>query len=158
MAIQSYPNQKMVHVNREMPKQSKENKRSYMIAYNDNIEAAMQKITKLSSLKLYFYLLGNIDNYHFALSTQDVADRCGMNIKSAKEAVNDLIKKGYLVLREKKTYDFYELAQQEIEPTVEVKKEFKVNGTATLLTYEELINLCSGNKERAADLWRRNTK
>lgn len=158
MPIQSYPNQKMIYVNREMPKQTKENKRSYMIAYNDNIEAAMQVITKISSFKLYIYLLGNTDNYHFALSTQDVADRCGINIKSAKEAVNDLIEKGYLVLREKKTYDFYEVAQKEIEPTEEVKKEFKVNGVATLLTYEELVNTCSGNKERAADLWRRNTK
>lgn len=145
----------MVCINREMPKQTKENKRSYMIAYNDNIAAAMKDLNRVSSLKLYIYLLGNTDNYHFALSTQDVADKCGLNLKSAKEAVNDLIEKKYLVLREKKTYDFYEVAKTEIEPVEEIKKEFKVNGELRVITFVELVELCNGDKDRAIELWRR---
>ena len=150
----TYPNQKMVWVHREMPKQSKENKRTYMIAYNDNIEEAMQVLTKPSSVKLYFYLLGNTNDYHFALSTQDFSDRYGVNLKSAKEAVNDLIEKGFLVLREKKTYDFYELPQAEITPIDEVRKTFSVGGTDRTFTYSELVDFFHGNEETADKYWR----
>lgn len=155
MPIQSYPNQKMVYINREMPKQSKENKRSYMVAYNDNIATAMQYLKKASSIKLYFYLLGNVDNYHFALSTQDVANKCGISVVSAKDAVNDLIEKGFLVLREKKTYDFYELPQADIglEPEEEVKKKFRrKDGEVQELSYSELVALCG--EAKAQELWR----
>ncbi len=146
----------MVCINREMPKQSKENKRPYMVAYNDNIAAAMQDLKKASSLKLYIYLLGNTDNYRFALSTQDVADKCGISVVSAKDAVNDLIEKGFLVLREKKTYDFYELPQVDIglEPEEEIKKKFRrKSGEVQELSYSELIALCGETK--AQELWRK---
>ena len=146
----------MIYVNREMPKQTKENKRSYMIAYNDNIEAAMQKLEKASSIKLYFYLLGNIDNYHFALSTKDISDRCNISVVSAKNAVNDLIEKHFLVLREKKTYDFYELPQEDIglEPEEEVRKKFKrKSGEVQELSYSELVALCG--EAKAKELWRK---
>lgn len=151
-----YPNQKIVSINREMPKQTKDNKRPYMVVYKDNLESAMKTITKISSLKLYLYLIGNNDNYNFALSTQDVADSCGISITSAKDAVKDLIEKGFLVLREKKTYDFYEVPQGELEPVEEEKRGFKTkNGGEVDLTFAELLDYYKGNREKAEDMWRR---
>lgn len=150
----TYPNQKTVTINREMPKQTKDNKRSYMIAYNDNIEEAMQIINKPSSIKLYFYLLGNTNNYRFALSTQDFSDRYGINIKSAKDAVNDLIEKGFLVSTGRKTYDFYELPQVEITPIDEIRKTFSVGGTDKSFSYSELVAFFHGDEDKANYYWR----
>lgn len=154
MSIQTYPNQKRVVISREMPKQTKDSKRAYMIAYKDNIEAAMKTITKISSLKLYIYLISNVDNYYFALSTQDVSDTCGISLQSAKDAVNDLIEKRYLVLKDKKTYIFYETPHGELdlEPEEEVRKKFRrKSGEIQELTYAELVAL--GGEEKAKKLW-----
>ena len=152
----TYPNQKTITINREMPKQTKGNKRPYMIAYNDNIEKAMQNINKVSSFKLYIYLLSNNNFYNFALSTKDVSERCGISLDSAQDAVKDLIEKGYLVLIEKKHYDFYETPKVSIEVIGEEKKVFKIDDIPRLITYDELVNLLNGKKEQADDLWRRN--
>lgn len=151
-----YPNQKIVRINREMPKESKSTKRPYIIAYKDNVEEAMKKITRVSTLKLYLYLIGNLDNYNFALSTQDVADRCGISIDSAQDAVKDLVEKGFLVLREKKKmYDFYEVPQGELKPVEEVKKQFSINKKLVQITFAELLEYCKGDRVAAEDFWRR---
>ena len=42
----TYANQKRININREIPKGTKDNKRSYMIAYNDNINDAMKNIAQ----------------------------------------------------------------------------------------------------------------
>ena len=140
----SYANQRTIFINREVPKATKENKRPYTIIYRDNIDKAMKNISKVSTLKAYLYLVGNVDKYYFALSTQDISEVCGISVQSAKEAINDLIEKGYLVLREKHLYDFYETAHEAIElmPVDEVRKEFKTrSGEILKLTYQELVNL-----------------
>lgn len=153
---ESYPNQKMVQIHREMPKQTKENKRPFIAAYTERIEAAALNLgTKHTAFKLYLYCLANQDNYRFALSPQDFANKYGVSLKSAKDAVNELIAAGYLVLREKKTYDFYETPHTtDIEPVEEIKKSFKINGGEIMeLTYTELENTV-GDKKRAEEIWR----
>nr|DAT70842.1 MAG TPA: helix-turn-helix domain protein [Caudoviricetes sp.] len=117
----------------------------------------MKNLSKATSFKVYMYMLGNVDNYRFALSTQDIADVCGMSKDTAKSAVNDLIEKGYLVLREKHSYDFYERPIDDSIPVEEEKKKFKVKGTVDEyieLTYQELINRV-GSAEKAKILWDR---
>lgn len=154
----TYANQRRITIHREVPKGTKESKRSYVIAYNDNINDAMKNLSKATSFKVYMYMLGNVDNYHFALSTQDIADVCGMSKDTAKSAVNDLIEKGYLVLREKHSYDFYERPIDDGIPVEEEKKKFKVKGTVNEyidLTYQELVNRV-GSAEKAKILWDRN--
>jgi hypothetical protein len=100
------------------------------------------------------YFLNNKDTYHFALSTQDFATRYGVSLDSAKDAVNDLIALGYLVLREKKAYDFYETPHDDdLEPEAEVRKSFKTKSGKTLeLTYSELVEKVG--KEKAEEKWR----
>ena len=153
----SYPNQKTVIVNREIPKNSKNDKRPYMIAYIDKIEAAAKNIHKPTSFKLYIYLISNGDQFTFALSTQDFADRYGVSLDSAKDAVNDLIALGYLVLKEKKTYQFFEepITILDIDDDEPVKKTLnKKNGGTIELTYDELLNYFNGDKEKTDKKWR----
>lgn len=152
MPVKSFPNQKIIHVNKEMPKQTKDNKRPYSITYIDSIELASQNIHKGVSFRLYMYLINNQDKYAAALSPQDFSDRYGVSLNSAKEAVNDLISLGYLVQRAKNIYDFYEIPHAEtIEPVEEIKKKFKINGEVFELTLNELIDLAG--KEKAMAAW-----
>lgn len=149
----TYANQRRITIHREVPKGTKESKRSYVIAYNDNINDAMKNLSKATSFKVYMYMLGNVDNYHFALSTQDIADVCGMSKDTAKSAVNDLIEKGYLVLREKHSYDFYERPRgEELVAVEEKKKKFKTKaGKEIELTFAELAERVG--EERAKSAW-----
>lgn len=148
----TYANQRRITIHREVPKGTKESKRSYVIAYNDNINNAMKNLSKATSFKVYMYMLGNIDNYHFALSTQDIADVCGMSKDTAKSAVNDLIEKGYLVLREKHSYDFYERPRgEELVAVEEKKKKFKTKaGKEIELTFAELAERVGEEKAKSA--------
>lgn len=151
----SYPNQKMVYINRDMPKQTKESKRPYVVAYTDVIAKASTTLgTKHTAFRLFMYLLCNKDNYYFALSPQDFADEFGVSLKSAKDAVNDLIASGYLVLREKKVYDFYEVPHSlDIEPVETKKKKFKMkDGSIREFSYEELVDRMG--EEKANNAWR----
>lgn len=151
----SYPNQRTICIHKETPKATKENKRPYMIAYIDLIEAAARNIHKPSSFKLYMYLISNVDGYTFALSTQDFSEKYGISQDSAKDAVNDLIALGYLVQRQKRTYDFYESPKlEDIEPVIEVKKQFKTkSGEVLELTLNELIDKVG--KDKAEEAWRK---
>lgn len=148
----TYANQRRITIHREVPKGTKESKRSYVIAYNDNINDAMKNLSKATSFKVYMYMLGNVDNYHFALSTQDIADVCGMSKDTAKSAVNDLIEKGYLVLREKHSYDFYERPRgEELVAVKEKKKKFKTKaGKEIELTFAELAERVGEEKAKSA--------
>ena len=148
----TYANQRRITIHREVPKGTKESKRSYVIAYNDNINNAMKSLSKATSFKVYMYMLGNVDNYHFALSTQDIADVCGMSKDTAKSAVNDLIEKGYLVLREKHSYDFYERPRgEELVAVEEKKKKFKTKaGKEIELTFAELAERVGEEKAKSA--------
>lgn len=153
---ESYPNQKMVQIHRDMPKQSKENKRPFVAAYTDVISQAAANLgTKHTAFKLYLYCLCNQDNYYFALSPQDFANQYGVSLKSAKDAVNELIAAGYLILREKKTYDFYETPHDNsIEPENEVRKRFKTkSGNVLELTFSELVEKL-GDRNKAEEKWR----
>lgn len=156
MPIESYPNQKIVQIHRNMPKQTKDSKKPFVVAYTDVIGKASTNLgTKHTAFKLYMYLLCNQDNYRFALSPQAFANEFGVSLKSAKDAVNDLIEAGYLVLREKKTYDFYETPHfDELEPENEIRKTFKTKSGKTLeLTFTELVDYV-GSKEKAEEKWR----
>lgn len=150
----TYANQRRININREIPKNTKDSKRTYMIAYNDNLNDAMKNISKVSTLKTYLYLIQNTNNYYFALSTQDISTTTGISLKSAKDAVNELIDMGYLVLRDKHTYDFYERpkVEEELVPKEEKKKKFKKkDGTAVEYSFAELVERYG--EEKAQYYW-----
>ena len=148
----TYANQRRITIHREVPKGTKESKRSYVIAYNDNINDAMKNLSKATSFKVYMYMLGNVDEYRFALSTQDISNTTGISLKSAKDAINELIDLGYLVLREKHTYDFYERPRgEELVAVEEKKKKFKTKaGKEIELTFAELAERVGEEKAKSA--------
>lgn len=50
-----------------------------------------------SELKLWMYFNSHQDGYEFGLSTKDIAEKYGMDIKTVRAAVNKLIEKEYLI-------------------------------------------------------------
>lgn len=145
------PHQRIITIKRDMPKQSKENKRPYMIAYTDVIEEAARNLSNVGAFKVYMYCISNQDNYKFGCSPQDIADRYGLNLDTAKKAINKLIDKGYIV-KTKGTYEFHEKPLVlDLEPIEEVRKKFSSKGQILELTYAELVELVG--EERAKFAW-----
>lgn len=146
------PHQRIITVKRDMPKQSKENKRPYMIAYTDVIEEAARNLSTVGEFKVYLYMINNQDNYKFGCSPQNIADRYGLNIDTVKKAINKLIEKGYIV-KTKGTYEFHEKPLVlDLEPIEEVRKKFSSKGQILELTYTELVELVG--EERAKFAWK----
>lgn len=146
------PHQRIITVKRDMPKQSKDNKRPYMVAYNDVIEEAARNLSTVGEFKVYLYMISNQDNYKFGCSPQNIADRYGLNIDTVKKAINKLIEKGYIV-KTKGTYEFHEKPLVlDLEPIEEVRKKFSSKGQILELTYTELVELVG--EERAKFAWK----
>ena len=106
--INTVPHQKVVKVHREPTGKnfisiSKEN---YSKAYRDMSNSS-------SALALYIWLVGNKDNYTFALSPEAIENQIGMARSSYNGAVKKLIDLGYLVRKDEKSnvYDFYEVTR-----------------------------------------------
>ena len=145
------PHQRIITVKRDMPKQSRENKRPYMIAYTDVIEEAARNLSTVGEFKVYLYMINNQDNYKFGCSPQNIADRYGLNIDTVKKAINKLIEKGYIV-KTKGTYEFHEKPLVlDLEPIEEIRKKFSSKGQILELTYAELVELVG--EERAKFAW-----
>ena len=145
------PHQRIITVKRDMPKQSKDNKRPYMIAYTDAIEEAARNLSTVGEFKVYLYMISNQDNYKFGCSPQNIADRYGLNIDTVKKAINKLIEKGYIV-KTNGTYEFHEKPLVlDLEPIEEIRKKFSSKGQILELTYAELVELVG--EERAKFAW-----
>lgn len=97
---QTFPNQKIIHINREPVK---DNFLQIKIEnwYNAN------KDLEPYGLQLYLYLAGNKDGFNLALSQKD-AEEAGIRPTTFHKYINVLIEKGYLVQRVGNIYDFYE--------------------------------------------------
>ena len=111
MAAYSVPNQKMVHINRDMPEKKEGN---FLLIKKDNLYAAYRDLNA-TALCLYLYLAGNMNGYRFALSPKAIHEEMGMPVSTVKDQINVLIKKGYLVRRAEGSniYDFYEAPREE---------------------------------------------
>jgi DNA-binding MarR family transcriptional regulator len=81
-------------------------KENYSKAYRDMSNSS-------SALALYIWLVGNKDNYTFALSPEAIENQIGMARSSYNGAVKKLIDLGYLVRKDEKSnvYDFYEVTR-----------------------------------------------
>ena len=100
-----YANQRNFTINREIP--TKNTHETYLTIYCRNLNAAMRDLSGVA-FKLYCYLCSNKDKYSFDFSTQDFMNVSGAGSTSAREAVNTLISKGYLIETKHNCFDFYE--------------------------------------------------
>lgn len=103
----SVPYQKIVGVNKEPCDRS----HIYTCMNNNAMSAAALALNKASTFKLWVYFAMNRDGYEFELSARAVTNFCGITEKTYREAVKELISKGYLVQRGEGSnhYDFYEI-------------------------------------------------
>lgn len=150
--MQSYPNQKVVKISKQIPKDTKNSKRPYIITYVDIIEEAARTISHPTAFKVYMYLLSNQNDYTFALSTKDICDRMGVSEPSAKTGINRLIELGYLTHIRGNNYIFHDAPiDGDIVPVEEVRKQFKTkSGKFIELTYQELIEKVGEDRARIA--------
>lgn len=98
----SYPNQRVIIVHR-----AKKNERSFIQLDKDVSAMALAQLS-YPEFKLWFYLCGNIDNYHLALSPADMEEKVALARSSYYKAFSGLLDKGYLALAQGNLYHFYE--------------------------------------------------
>ena len=143
-----YANQKEIKINR---KKINSTNGKYMIAYQDDIKAAMNSLSK-SAFIVYIYLLFNKDGYKFDYSPAHIAGETGISKESARNALKELEEESYIVNHGKNHYEFYE--EKKTRLIMEVKrKEFIDDETGEIFryTYEELKNAVG--EENAAKMW-----
>ena len=104
------PNQKVVHVNRDMPEKNEGN---FLLIKKENLYAAYRDLNA-TALCLYLYLAGNMNGFNLAFSPKAIHNEMGLPESTCRDQFNVLAKKGYLVPKHEKSniYDFYEIPKE----------------------------------------------
>lgn len=143
--ITTYPNQKRILIKRNKI----DSRKTFLTIQGENLEAAMNRLNG-TALKLYLYLAMNRDGYELAFSPQYFADKFNTSLNSARDAVQILIKEGFLIMRKGNSYDFNEIGNSTsaVKVSLKPKKQeelvyalFEVDDNEVYYTKEELIKL-----------------
>lgn len=102
-----YPNQKRITIHREMPNQTKQNGRNYLIAYQDNLMDAMKCLTP-AAFKVYVCLLFNADGYDLDFSPEHFSDMTGLCRDTVRKSLALLRSEGFLEYEDTSKYKFRE--------------------------------------------------
>ena len=105
----TFPNQRVIIVHR-----AKKNERNF-IQLDKETSAMVLAQLNYSEFKLWFYLCGNMDNYHLAFSPADIEAKTSLSRSSYYNAFSGLLDKGYLVLAQGNLYHFYERPVQNLD-------------------------------------------
>lgn len=97
----TYPNQRMVHINREPA-------RCDFLGINNETWKAASRDLRPPALLLYLYLAANANDYTLALSPAAVRQEIGMARSTYHDQFHILVDKGYLVPSHGNTFEFYE--------------------------------------------------
>jgi len=102
----TFPNQKVVQVHRDMPK---EGESGFLMVKKANLFRAYKDLG-YPGVYLYLYMVGNKDKYTFGLSPSAIHNATGMPDSTCSDQIKKMIAKGYLVHRNEGSnlYDFYE--------------------------------------------------
>ena len=153
--ITTYPNQKRILIKRNKI----DSRKTFLTIQGENLEAAMNRLNG-TALKLYLYLAMNRDGYELAFSPQYFADKFNTSLNSARDAVQILIKEGFLIMRKGNSYDFNEIGNS----TSAVKLPSKLplyarfeddNNKEVFYTKESLA--AEFSVETAEELWNQST-
>jgi len=100
------PNQKIIHINRDMPKKNEGN---FLQIKKENMYAAY-KVLNAHAFSLYLYLAANKDGFDLAFSPEAIHENMGMPVSTVRDQTKKLIDKGYLVPKHENSnvYDFFE--------------------------------------------------
>lgn len=106
--------QNTLTINREQVEKGTGKNEPYLIAYKKNLVEAMNELTG-TAFKVYVYLLCNINNYKMDYSPAYIAREIGISRDSARSALTEFEKKGYMklvrntsILTGVSQYDFFE--------------------------------------------------
>lgn len=161
MSFITYPNQRTFIIKRQKVNSQK----PFLSVQIDSITAAMKKLNGVP-FKLYVYLLCNKDGFELGFSPQHFANESNVSLKSAKEAVGELIKEGFLTAIEGHNNHYYFNEVISSASTVKVslktkKKEepiyalFEIDDNEVYYTKEELTAIVG--KTQADDYWNQST-
>ncbi len=118
----SNPNQKHIEVQKEKYMKKKDDGGlQYCKISQKGIQYAMKDLSK-AEFQVWLYFAKNEAGYEFWLSPAEAQQSYGIKKDTFQKAIQALEKKGYLVLKEGKTnqYYFYEIPQQDnLEISVE---------------------------------------
>ena len=151
--MKSYPNSRMITVNREIVK--KNSSRFYICIYDDNLSEAMRALTG-AEFKIYIALLFNRDGYSLTYSSDYISEQTGLNCETCRKLFNSLCDKGFIVpINKAKTkFNFYETRKL----AKESEKRYIADpstGELFLMSYNDLVRL-TGFK--ANEYWERGIK
>lgn len=104
MAEYTFPNQKIVRINREKASNN------FLGIKNENWYAASRDLGA-TALRLYLYLASNANGYNLALSPAAIEVDIGIPRSTYRDQFKALVKKGYLVETKGNQYEFYEVPQ-----------------------------------------------
>jgi len=135
----SVANQKIALIDRtEVPKTN-----FFMIAHETFFMAA-RRLT-LNGLRVYMYFMAqvpdtinNIKNEKnkrpsfFEISSSRIAEVIGMDTKTAQRGIDELIKKGYLILRQGNLYQFIDILLEDKAQTIEEHEQ--------VMNYADMLN------------------
>lgn len=102
-----YPNQKMIIIHRENVERAKEKERPFLVAYQDNLIAAMNGLSA-AEFKVYICLLFNKDQFRLGFSPEHIKDIANVGKDTIRKALNSLEKIGLLEYDGDSKYHFYE--------------------------------------------------
>lgn len=104
MANYTFPNQRVITINRESAKSD------FLGIKNENWQAAARDLGA-HALMLYMYLASNANGYNLALSPAAISQAIGMPRSTYHDQFAKLINRGYLVQKNGNGYDFFEVPQ-----------------------------------------------
>ena len=146
------PNQKVVKINREKVIRGLTGGRLFLVAYQDNLLAAMKNLSH-TAFKVYMWFLFQKDGYSVCYSPEYLHKAANMCKDTARKGMKELIEKGYVDQNER-GYDFYEYPRRKpvIKPMGEVR-EFIDDETGEVFKYSYNQLVAALGEEQAAALW-----
>lgn len=138
MYYTSNPNQRNIHIHRNIPPKGASN---YLCAYIDVIEEAARELNGEVPFKVYLYLLCNGDNFNVWFSPVVIAEKYGISTDRVRKSFKELEDKGYIVKTSSNKYEFHEKPQKTYAFNVPIAAEKRwvdgTDGERHLVTYKE---------------------
>lgn len=150
----SYRNQKIIHINRDMPKKDEAN---FLTIKKKNFYDTYRAI-KHTATMLYLYLAANKDGYKLSFSENKVLEEMGMPTSTCSDQLKKLIKNGYLVPQKDSVgvYDFYERPMENFEKiTIDSNVKIKTIHIHRDMPKENESNFLLIKKENLFNAYRR---
>lgn len=139
-SFKTYPNQRHIVINRDIPSKEKKDKGKFLSVYCNKITAAAQELSEVP-FKLYIYLLCNDDKFDLWFSPKLIATNFGVGESTVRKAFYTLMECGYIIELDKNQFAFYEEPQKKSQIKITIEEEVRMieqeDGTFEPYTYSK---------------------